>query len=848
MLILALAFACKAPEGGPVDPFERLGAGEVRAAVVDDPAAFFAGIGAEAVPGDVLVWNDRVRFVIQRAKAGSYYIDQGGGVIDADIVRPEGQLGHDIVEEWLPMIGLGRLVSPDTVAVLEDGRLEGRARVVVEGAESPMTLITGVLGGGDLLASKGLRLRTEYVLEPDSWLLQVSTTVTAGAEEFPALLPGDLLMGAGESAEHWNPGRGRATPAGTTGWTGYTGKRADVAVAVFAPPGGELNTGPIGLLAEAADLTGGFQAPVDLAPGQTHTYTRLYGVGPDLATLTDAWLARNQAPTEAISGVVEADDGPVAGARVVILVDGEPYTQAVSGADGSFSAQVPAGAVATARAVGRGEGRHTDLPDGAVLLGPYSSAGPAADALGSLAGGAVPVPFAEGRGVAAPEDPLHLGVPGFLRVRSGDGLPFEVRARREGADVEVPGWLAPGRPSGQHAIAWSRDGEVLVPVEPGTYSLLAHRGIRFEIDTAEVEVQAGQTVDVTVDLPAAYAHPGWLLADPHSHASPSNDASVSMEDRLVCTAAVGVQLHFGTDHDHVVDYQPIVEALGLAPVLRSVIADEVSPVTRGHTNIYPLTPFYDMPNNGAFRWWAEPATDTQDQLDQLRARHGESFIFQANHPLDSGIGELAQWRPGAIGRPERWTDQIEAIEVCNAAECEDYTAFWLDLYLRGIHATPVAVSDSHGFADGRQGLSATFIGLGSDDPADYTDVGLTEAMRAGRVVASRGPFLQVSPDPGSVVAPGTTLSVQAHFPSWMTIDRLELHENGEVVEVVEGTEASFELNPAADAVYFVTASGDADLAPVWPGQRPWAMHAPIRVDVGGDGYTPPLPPLALEAD
>ena len=64
-------------------------------------------------------------------------------------------------------------------------------------------------------------------------------------------------------------------------------------------------------------------------------------------------------------------------------------------------------------------------------------------------------------------------------------------------------------------------------------------------------------------LPKAFEHPGWVLGDPHSHGSPSSDGALPMEDRLIVHAGVGLQVHFGTDHDHLADYRPLLAPLGL---------------------------------------------------------------------------------------------------------------------------------------------------------------------------------------------------------------------------------------------------------------------------------------------
>jgi hypothetical protein len=408
---------------------------------------------------------------------------------------------------------------------------------------------------------------------------------------------------------------------------------------------------------------------------------------------------------------------------------------------------------------------------------------------------------------------------------------------------EVDEALIHGRPSGYATVAWAADGQVIVPIEPGEYSLLVHRGLRWETASAIVGVVAGQTEIVELDLGQPIAHPGWLVGDPHSHASPSGDGETTMEGRLLAQAGAGTQLHFGTDHDNVADYGPLLDALGLTGVMATVISNEVSPTLRGHTNIYPIKPIPGRGNGGAVHWWSEPVETTTEHFQAMRTRHGEDFILQLNHPLDSGTGEFGQWSPGLVGAPDRWSDDFQAVEVNNAGDTEG-AALFLDVLARGHQVTPVGVTDSHGPLSGGQGINATFIQLGTDDPAAVTDAMLIEAFNSGRTLATRGPFLDLSIAPGTTLVDAGTLSVEAVSPTWIVVDRISLWMDGAVVAVVEGASAEFELEPTQDAVYVVLAEGDQPMAPV-SGETPWAMSGPIRVDVGGDGWTAPLPALQL---
>ena len=131
---------------------------------------------------------------------------------------------------------------------------------------------------------------------------------------------------------------------------------------------------------------------------------------------------------------------------------------------------------------------------------------------------------------------------------------------------------------------------------------------------------------------------------------------------------------------------------------------------------------------------------------------------------------------------------------------------------------------------------------------------------ARAVVPSTGPYIEAMNDyewaPGTTVEGAATIDVKLSAPSWMHVDRLELLENGEVIETFEVAEEDataverlvtrVTLSPAADAHYVFMAHGSESMAPVYPGRTAWAMTAAIRVDVDGDGWDTPLPALTTE--
>lgn len=854
--MLLLLLACKpdpAPaEADPVDLVSPLTDGEARAGVVTDEAALFGGIAAEGQAGDVKLYNSRARFIIQGVRPGSYYIDYGGGIIDADAVRPEGVPGRDVIDELGVMVGLGRLMKAESVTVLCDGTSGGPAVVVAEGPGAPMQLLTGSLESDALVPELDVWISTRYTLEPDSPLLLMETTLTWQDDETAVEL-GDVLLLSTDAAISWGAGEGLE---GEGDWPALVGRRGEVALAIFPEEEAFVSSAAQQLLSSLGPIVTAFQGAETLGEGDSLTWRRTIGVAGDLSELTDAWYARSGQSTQTLSGTVTDGSQPVAGARVHILDDsGAPVLLTQTDAEGAWSLQAPLGdydAVAT----GRGEGRHLDIAEGAGWYAPYAAEAIREEALLSMSAGAEPVPFAEGYGVseilpATGETALSLTAPGVLTVQAADGAPATVRvAFASGDPVSHDSRIVPGRPSGLMAEGWLGAGPLSLALEPGDYTLTAHRGLRFEPYTESFSIGSGKAIDITLALDESY-DPGVPIIDPHSHASPSGDADIPMSHRLLTHAGAGVDVHFGTDHDHISDYRPLLPALGIDEWLSSIVADEVSPVLRGHINVYPLSAIIGEPNNGALRWWQE-VRQTPELFEVLREQVGDDGIIQLNHPFDSGMLSSAGYHSGVVQDADYWSADFDAMEVINDGDHDEAFVAYLDMTARGLTPTPVGVSDSHGYRSG-VGESVTFL---HTDGAAVTDAVLTEAMAAQATVVSTGPYLAVTADgkwaPGQTLTGAVELEVGVWTSSWVPADRLVVYIDGERTEEIpvtgeapERLATTLALAPEEDAVVVLVVESDSASSTVYS-NLPWAMAAAIRIDVDGDGWEAPLPSITVE--
>lgn len=846
LLPLCLLAACPAdvPQGHPPpDLTVPLGPDQVLAGVITQEASLWGGAAAEGRPGDLLLYNDRVRFVIQGMREGGGLAHQGGGVIDADWIPAAGQAGHDLVHDWIPMVDVGTLVEPSAVEVVDDGTVSGVARVRTTGRATLLDYLIGAVEAAGIFPVIEADFVTEFSLEAGSSLLRVETTITPD-EALTGRL-GDVLNNVPGLGDAWVPGLGRtAMIPSELPWLAYVDREQHYTLAMFRdgvePAGPHAALTLVNALLSTSSLYGEAQT---IEAGAAVTFTRWYGVGPDLGTLTDAWLEALEEPTRTVEATVVATDGPVAGARVTVLVDDAPFTLAITDAEGRVEVDVPEGAEVGLVADGSGSRVLRDLPDGLARYGPLAVEAGREAALTSWGAEVAVEPQSRGRGrVEGAAGELTLDVPGTLRVEAGDGLPFEARLTAvDGGPVDDGlGW---GPAEDFAALAYALDGAVDVPVEPGTYDLLVHRGVRYEAHSERVTVVAGEVTTVNAALTEAYEASGWWTADTHLHAAPSSDGKVSMRDRLAVSAAGGVQIHVATEHDVLADYAPLVAPLGLTGVVGTIAGVEISPVRRGHANLFPIVADPDAPAGGAWRFWLNPVASTTEQFEALRAVHPDAVV-QINHPFSPGMPVFAGWAPGEVERGDFWYGDFDALEVVKGGGHDEELALYLDLVNHGIVTAAMGNTDSHTLRSNNPGLNVTFVAMDLPNAGAVTGEVFAEAIRARRTIATNGPFLDLSILPGTVITAPSVLEVAVRAPSWIRVDRIELLRDGVLAEAVDGTEASFTLSADQDASFVVVASGAQPVQPV-AGHAPWAMSSAILLDLDGDGWEAPMGELMI---
>lgn len=157
---------------------------------------------------------------------------------------------------------------------------------------------------------------------------------------------------------------------------------------------------------------------------------------------------------------------------------------------------------------------------------------------------------------------------------------------------------------------------------------------------------------------------------------------------------------------------------------------------------------------------------------------------------------------------------------------------WFALNNLGIRVTALGNSDTHSKTSIESGCPRNFVQADTDDPAFLDENAIARAVKEGRVVASFGPFVRFfvgdeRSGPGSDVSVDgeVEFTIEVSSPSWFEVNRVELYENGTLVE--EWTDddmtrdGSMDLattwshTPEKDSWYVLVAMGDTDMAPVF---------------------------------
>ncbi len=780
------------------------------------PGEELGGPNAVGRPGDLLLANDEVVFVIDRMGAGAGFAESGGNLVDAADARDrKDELGQ--VFSYF-----GTFPRQGVYESLESG-------------ESPDGAAWAQAKGHELYDDK-LEVVTRYTLRPGARALLLETTVTnRGDHPSDKLSFGDAIQWGG--AEKFAPGK----PVGFRGpssgpFVGGVGRFTSYAITSTEGSVEGVSGGSWTDTMQTKDVV--------LAPGQRASYARVFVVGmrPDTASIVSE-LARLSGGALGGASVTLVDEAgkpvPVpADARVIVSSpEGAPLLS-LHAAGGLLGGELPPGRYLLAYAsgggrTGRGAKAPVDVAAGKIAPARLTVS---ASASVSISCGAPPVPckmtFEGLEGTATPEfGPAHAAGPARNQVTTATGV----------LDA--------------------------LPLAPGRYRVTLSRGPEYALASFDLDLAPGAEVRRSGTLSRVVDTSGYLAADFHQHTMLGTDAPVSTRDRVIANAAEGVEVAVASEHNVVADFEPIVRELGLERTLVSIPGDELtsdaSKKPWGHANVYPLPVDANDPRGGAPSVRDRTAREVFDELRKIRAPH----VLQINHPRTGITGYFDQYHfdpKTGLGSDPGYDPGFDALEVWNGRNVDSRESVLKDFFalLRTKHpVTATADTDTHGIVGQEAGYPRTYVRVDDDTRLESWDDARTadfvKGVRERRdVVLTNGPMLRVSangaPIGGVARARGGGVDVKVHVECapWVVVDRVRLvrASDGAVTEAAVAlapthgasvADLSLRLSARADDAFVVIATGSRPMTPVLGGDpkeiQPYAMTGAVWVDVDGDG-------------
>lgn len=430
----------------------------------------------------------------------------------------------------------------------------------------------------------------------------------------------------------------------------------------------------------------------------------------------------------------------------------------------------------------------------------------------------------------------------------------------------------------------SEKGQFTVQVPTGKYLVRVVRGGEFSSIEKEVDVAQGAEVVVKGQLKRVVDSTGWVTSDFHNHSTQSGDNICGTDDRLINIAAENLEWCPTTEHNRLYDWLPHMQRLGLTEYFATVPGMELTG-SRQHFNSFPLTPKPRTQDNGAPVWNDDPRI-TAITLRRWQGEIANRWI-QFNHPdlsnmfidrdsngvADGGFVGVGGMIDGSETQNGNETNILaDAPFIISrkpgtiAAKANPVREFvWRQLLNQGLRVTALGVADAHMVYD--NGVAGWHIYLKSptDTPKELNWDLLAPHAKAGHVIVTNGPFLEVTTPDGKTAGDdvrsdgGTTLHVKVQGTDWIDIDRIQVLVNSRPDPKLNFTRAThpqmfktgavkfdqkIEVPLQADAHLIVVAMGEGSTLEGGYGtsaqakMKPCAYNNPIYVDADGHGFKP----------
>jgi hypothetical protein len=606
------------------------------------------------------------------------------------------------------------------------------------------------------------------------------------------------------------------------------------------------------------------ESTLELKPKQEVVIARFFAVGTSPAQAVGEVLAAKGVKIGSIAGqIIEQGDKGVSTATILVPDGDKKAITAYPDADGKFSLQLPAGQTElTVEDLGR---EPTKLS----------------------------FPVAEG-GVVTPK--FHILPASRIRFDISDesGKPIPCKAHFAPLDAGAPKLnLGPKwRAHGCVDQYMSENGQFTQQLPPGKYRVVVVRGPEYSHLEQEVTVEPAKEFVFKGMLKRLVDTKGWISADFHNHSTPSGDNVCDTDGRLINIAAENLEFTPTTEHNRFYDWEPTIKALGLEAYIKTVKGIELTG-SRQHVNAFPFEPVPFMQNGGAPDWNDDPRI-TVLTLRRWQGERADRWI-QFNHPdlsnmfidrdsdgiADGGFVGVGSMIDGSESQNGAGTDiladspfRLSRPAGSLAMKVSAIREFvWRQMLNQGLRVTAVGVADAHSVYGNGVGCWRCYLPSSTDEPAKIEWAELAPHAKAGHLVLSTGPFLEVTTQNGKIAGDddratgGIDLKVRVQCTDWMDIDRVQVLVNSRPDPKLNFTRQShpqmfkdgvvkfdekIHVPLQHDAHLIVvaidedgnekTCYGTSDYARI----RPCAYNNPIYVDADGNGFTPNGDTLGFE--
>ena len=423
-----------------------------------------------------------------------------------------------------------------------------------------------------------------------------------------------------------------------------------------------------------------------------------------------------------------------------------------------------------------------------------------------------------------------------------------------------------------HAI-YTLKGEGTITVPVGTWNVYASHGIEWSLDHKTITIEDGGKYSWNAELVHEVDTTDWVSGDFHLHTlTHSGHGDSNMNERIISLIGENVEFAVATDHNHNTDYQPTINRLDANEHITAVVGNEVSS-PYGHLNAFPLNADAKV---------VDQKLEAPELFALIRAEKNDAGvipIIQINHPRWGNIDYFGTRGLDPVtgeSDDDRWSWDFDSIEVLNEnpgwgfydAEITDMPTRssrhsvlrdWYNMLNAGRNIVAVGNSDSHTVTKNIAGIPRNYVFTGTDDPSNIDPAKVAQAIRAGKLSTTTGPFLRMTANGHPM---GSTISVHdqkldvhvdVQAASWIDLDTVRIIQNGEEVASIEyegQRDGPLHLRPRIriaiprDCWIIAIAQGDEPMTPfVMHNDRdvlPLAIANPIYIDADGDGkYTPP---------